>query len=566
MIEIKSSLLNTKDFKKLKESLIKASEVDNKDKFRVKMIEYINDSSDTNNDIFFYDMLEFVRFLNPNSDAAAYTTPEHLIFMNAPKGGGLNVGESVRKWDFIYDHECLHQLWDTFAVGDKIKKEFGSYNHEILNIASDCVINDYLSFYRKKDYPEGIITPEYIKTEFGVEYDRKVDTQYTLYLKLNKVAEENQKMKDKMKDLSDKMDKQMGEGNPQEGQGQKGKEQEGKGKEGKDNKKGQGQGKENKKSQEGQDKEGQGQSQGQGKEDKEGKEGQGKENKKGQEGEEGNPNGWGDGTSNEENVDSEVDLKELKKRAEEIIEKYKNRISGDFGKFIKKCQVSQTLKKDGLVVKTQNKGISMWNQKLNSYINAYVKKRVFQKRREIEMTYKKMPRRQGFVKVGDPLKKGKRIKNDKLLINVAFYVDRSGSMYNTIDKVFDAAYTIAEALKRHFKSEKVVENVEFKMYTFDDKIEEIKWGHKVQARGGNLSMHQYLQKLEDLTGDYLVNVFITDGQFDINKNEVQNLLKKLGGCLVYVTNQGSSVMENLAKENDTQLFYILADENFTVEK
>ena len=208
----------------------------------------------------------------------------------------------------------------------------------------------------------------------------------------------------------------------------------------------------------------------------------------------------------------------------------------------------------------------MWNQKLNSYINAYVKKRVFQKRREIEMTYKKMPRRQGFVKVGDPLKKGKRIKNDKLLINVAFYVDRSGSMYNTIDKVFDAAYVIAEALKRHFKSEKVVEDVEFKMYTFDDKIEEIQWGKKVQARGGNLSMHQYLQKLEDLTGDYLVNVFITDGQFDINKNEVQNLLKKLGGCLVYVTNQGSATMEKLAKENDTQLFYILADENFTVEK
>ena len=104
------------------------------------------------------------------------------------------------------------------------------------------------------------------------------------------------------------------------------------------------------------------------------------------------------------------------------------------------------------------------------------------------------------------------------------------------------------------------------MYTFDDKIEEIQWGKKVQARGGNLSMHQYLQKLEDLTGDYLVNVFITDGQFDINKTEVQNLLKKLGGCLVYVTNQGSATMEKLAKENDTQLFYILADENFTVEK
>ena len=222
MIEIKSSLLNTKEFKKVKESLINVSEIDHKEKFRVKMIEYINDSSDTNNDIFFYDMLEFVRFLNPNDDAVAYTTPDHIIYMNASKGGGLNVGENVRQWDFIYDHECLHQLWETFAVADKIKKEFGHYNHEILNIASDCVINDYLDFYRKKDHPDGLVTPEFIKKEFGVEYDRKVDTQYTLYLKLNKVAEENQKMMDKMKDLSDKMDKQMGDVEPQSGGGQQG--------------------------------------------------------------------------------------------------------------------------------------------------------------------------------------------------------------------------------------------------------------------------------------------------------------------------------------------------------
>ena len=132
-------------------------------------------------------MLEFVRFLNPSDDAIAYTTPDHLIYMNCPNSK-IN---GVKQWDFVYDHECLHQLWDTFGVADKIKKQYGSYNHDILNIASDCVINDYLSYFRHKSQPNDLITPEYLKKTYNVEYDRKKDTQFTLYLKLNKIAEEH---------------------------------------------------------------------------------------------------------------------------------------------------------------------------------------------------------------------------------------------------------------------------------------------------------------------------------------------------------------------------------------
>ena len=40
----------------------------------------------------------------------------------------------------------------------------------ILNVASDCVINDYLSFIRKKEMPDNLITPEYLKEKYGVEY------------------------------------------------------------------------------------------------------------------------------------------------------------------------------------------------------------------------------------------------------------------------------------------------------------------------------------------------------------------------------------------------------------
>jgi hypothetical protein len=163
---INSSLLNDDDFKSVKYSIENISKIDGKEDFRVQMIEYINDTADNNDDVFFFDMLPFVAFLNPNDNAIAYTTPNKTIFLNSPG----RVGENHRVWDFIYCHECLHQLWDTFAVGAEIEKNGVEYNHNILNIASDCVINDYLSYYRKKTMFEDGISPEYLKEKFNVEF------------------------------------------------------------------------------------------------------------------------------------------------------------------------------------------------------------------------------------------------------------------------------------------------------------------------------------------------------------------------------------------------------------
>ena len=188
-MEIKSSLLNSKELKLLKDSLIAASEVDGKENFRVRLIEYIDDTADNEDDEFFYDMIEFCRFLKPDNETTAYTTPDHVIYLNAP---GV-FGEKIREWDFVYCHECLHQLWDTFEVGDKIKNNGVKYDHYVLNIASDCVINDYLAAIRKKTAPPDGITPEYLKEKYDIDYDRKVDTQYTLYLKLLEVAEKLKK-------------------------------------------------------------------------------------------------------------------------------------------------------------------------------------------------------------------------------------------------------------------------------------------------------------------------------------------------------------------------------------
>lgn len=206
MAEITSSLLNDPEFKVTKQSIIDASENDDHQDYRVNLVEFINDSSYDADDEFFYEMLEFVRFYdyeNPENlkSSIAYTKPDKRIYMNAPEGGG--VGKHTKKWEFIYDHECLHQLWDTFGVAKKIKDEGLEYDHIILNVASDCVINQYLRDMRKKTPFEGGIFPETLEKKFGVDYNYKTDDQFSLYVKLMEHQDEIKKDKDLMKEIED---------------------------------------------------------------------------------------------------------------------------------------------------------------------------------------------------------------------------------------------------------------------------------------------------------------------------------------------------------------------------
>jgi hypothetical protein len=539
-MEIKSSLINSDEFKFVKNSLIKASEKDDETEFRVKALEYINDTSDEKDDKFFYDMLEFVRFLDPDDDATAYTTPENLIYLNCPSGGGNPIGKSVRKWDFIYDHECLHQLWDTFGVAEKIKNEQGEdkYNHKLLNWASDCVINDYLYFYRKKERPDNLITPEYLKEKFGVEYDRKVDTQYTLYLKLLPELEKIQKDQKYQNESDESQGQSSGSGSGSgSGNGS------GNGSNSKDQKK------ENKTADDAQKSADEAK--------KAAKEAKGEKNKS-----EGNGNGQGNGTAN--HSETEADLEDIKKRSQEIIENYKNKISGDFGTFISKCKKSVELKKSGLATGIDH-GLSGWNQKLNQSCNAFVKKKVFQKKREYKSTYTRVKRGTGFVEYGKPIKPGRKIRDNKLTINVAFYIDISGSMGSCIKDVWKASYVIAEGLKKKFKSESVVDEVTFKMHAFDTQMFEVPYGKEKNAGGGTMTFDDILEYIQDHTYDYLINVIITDAQFSVDKTRTAKFIKNIKGMIEFVTNEDSSDMKNLAKQYPTQLNYILADPKFEIK-
>ena len=722
-MEIKSSLINHKDFVHVKQSLIEVSEKDHKEDFRVKALEYIDDTSSEGDNDFFFDMMPFIRFLDPSDEAVAYTTPDHLIYLNMPN---QYVGENVRHWDFTYDHECLHQLWDTFAVGKKIQDNGYKYNHQLLNVASDCVINDYLSFYLHKDHSEGLITPEYIKEQFGIDYDRKVDTQFTLYLKLLEQAEKilkDEKIQQNLHEfdgkikpksvqkssggqapppmpqekhsddfikgwtdaIQDVLDKKVdplkykpkkedndynkgyneaiknikqgleqgvqlsdspssgstgdlpnipwdinngqqdssGSGDSKDDQqkdSQKGDQQEGSGSgsgsetaedaqknadEAKDlaNKAQQkaDEAKKNgdsgaskkqeaankakeaaKEAQEAADQAKEAKDAGNDKKEKaaakKSKDALDKAKKAAQEAGIENKDSNSNNDSNNSNKqkpqqghvhkDSAIqdeDLDKIRNEAEDIINKYKSKISGTFGKFVEKCKKSFTLNKSGLA-EAIRKGAASWNQQSWTYLNAFVKKKVFQKKRQYKTTYQKVKRGSGVVKMGDLITPGRKIKMDKLTINVAFYIDVSGSMSGCIQQVFKATYAICEALKKKFGKDKVVDDVTFKMHVFDTQMEEIPYGKSVGARGGTMNFDEIVTYINKHTKEFLINVILTDAGFQIDKGIVKDMIKDIDGMILFITNIDSDEMKEMSKQYPTQLFYVLADSNFTIDK
>ena len=167
--------------------------------------------------------------------------------------------------------------------------------------------------------------------------------------------------------------------------------------------------------------------------------------------------------------------------------------------------------------------------------------------------------------MGEPLQPGRRVKDDTMVINVAFYIDRSGSMGSALDTVFDAAYVICDALKKKYRKDKVVNNnIIFKILAFDDDIDEIKFGNKTTFGGGTMSMSDLLKSIKRYTNNYLINVVITDGYFDINDSEVKKFIEDVNGIVVYIVNRDFPEMEKLAKQLNTKLFFIKADSAFKI--
>ena len=818
-VNIKSSLINSKPFENLKQSLIEVTEIDpNPDnlKFRIHTIEYINDVSDSDDDNFFYDCLEFVRFEDPNKESVAYTWPDGRIYLNMPN---KLIETKMSVWDFIYDHECLHQLWDTWDVQKKIENKLGYCDTELLNIASDCVINDYLVYYRKKTPPSIGIYPNVLKKEFGVEYDRKKDTQYTLYLKLLKL---DKKDKDNLKEkaeeiegklrpktvkikqdnssggsggsgpnkqysddyikgrkdaINDVLDKKVdplkgwkpsNTGNDEYDKGynecmkeiedglkdgieisknsnggggsenglpkipwdvenndknngsngndsknsddaqnaadkaqdaankaqdaankaqkeskddpsnkqkseaaknaqnaankakeaakqakaaaDKAKAAKSKGdsddenkhaqeainkakeaeqaaesaKEGKDGTDGNNSGnpltsndakQAAKKARDAANKAKQAAAKASGDKKEKAKKEAERAEKAAQEAEEAaqasedakkngdkkledklaqdaidkaklaedcanaaeeisqgldgneklNNNTNQDGgkqAGKGGHVEPKIFDEKIAAASKKVIDKYKNKIGGTFGEFIKRCKESIACNDNGLAVDVQV-GKNSWHDDLSLSVNAFVKKKVFQKKREYESTYKRIKRGSGYVKPGQPLLQGRQIRQNKMPLNIALYVDVSLSMNSVIRGVFKSLYAICDAINKRFGKEEVISETLFRTFIFNDKIKEIPYGKVANASGSTISLDDLCEYIYKKSGDYLINIIITDANFGgINEQKITKIVEENENLLVFVTNEHNQQVKNLADKFDTKIVYIFADDNF----
>ena len=512
--------------------------------FIYDMFDFINDECENNDDMFFYDMMEFIRIIREPGHIA-YTTPDRLISLNAPGKPGMDTGI----WEFIFEHECLHQLWDTFGVEDEIKKAGLEYDHTLLNIASDCVINDYLEHIRKKKpFKEGIF-PDVIKKEYGVEYDRKRDTQFSLYCKLLKSPKKPQNPpQDPMSQGNDDHQQSSNPGNQgqgQQGQGQQGQGQQGQGQNGQ-GQQGQGQ---NGQGQQGQGQNGQGQ-QGQG------QQGQG-QNGQGQNGQKGKP---GNSGGSAPDLNDELSASEVKKAADAIIKKYRDKLSGALGDFISKCKSSQKMEKSDYGAKTNSRGVSGMKE-LDHVINARIKKKIFNAKRQYKSTFSRLKR--GFVaKEGEMLQQGRIPKENTLNICISFYVDVSGSMSDCIDSVQTALNTISDDVIKKYKKDSAVSSIGVKFFAFNERIYEINRKTRLCASGGTCSLDTLFEHIETNCNNCLVNIILTDGSMNVNKSELNSSLKNIDGCVIFITNEPNNEVKQYAKTTNAQVTYIQADSNF----
>ena len=206
-------------------------------------------------------------------------------------------------------------------------------------------------------------------------------------------------------------------------------------------------------------------------------------------------------------------------------------------------------------------------KKLKSKITAYVKEKIFNKQRMFKKSFSRPNRRQGIVKFdGSPLNPGKKKVEQLLLVDLAFYIDKSGSMGNNIENVFDAYENIAMAVTKLCKGNAVVKDINYRTFIFDTQIKEIKFGTRSHSGGNTCEFEDLLTYISKHTKDILVNCIITDADFGVNASESRKFFEELEGLVIVVTNNPNQTLKNLSNETKlkTKFIYIEANSDFSL--
>ena len=484
---------------------------------REDMLVYVDDENFPKKKAFFWDMLPFIRFVHKDSKTVAYTTPEHLLYFNV--GYSISVGQvSTADWDFIFCHECLHQIWDTFDVGKTIQKQYGACDYKLLNYASDCVINDFLYEVLGKPRPAFGIFSKDIKEAFGVDYNRFEDTQLTLYLKMVVAgAKSNPEL--------DSKQQQTGDNTPRENEKRNNKESELDGESGEDSI-----------------------DTGDGGEDSIG--------------------------TSDRTTDVYTD-EDSARAAQKVIDTWKNRISGEIGEFTKKCSKSKAEAGLELNTKEPDSRFDGWIEKLRKRIfkeiedsvNINLRKTVSTKREE---TWSRLRRGTGFVQQGQMLKKGTKTKEvtpPQTTIKSTFFLDQSGSMKgDTIRNATAFVEGMVYMIENRYKRDTRIDGTLVDVYSFDTGIRKISLGKIPRCEGSTCSLSYLLHFMIENHSEDMINTIITDGYFE--SDDVRNTakaLKELKGIVILIVNTDSNGFEKLQKLSKTHsnLICVRANRDFS---
>jgi len=470
--------------------------------YRLQLLKYLDTAYYENGEYLFFNMLEYTRFIKAVKDIA-YTNRERLIFLNAPTP---LLGNENYKWDFVFAHECLHQIYDTFGVGDMIKKELGNdrYDHYLLNVASDCVINETLSRRYKKKSPDKLITAKYLKQKYNISYNINEDTQYSMYLKLLEAKDKHEEMRQdevlsKNTSIHDKAQPGEGQpGQPGEGEGQP------------SNQPGEGEGQ-----------------QGQGKQAGEA----GDKPQKSFSNEE-----FGEYKDLIDYYDSEPEV-----ALSDLIDKAKNTLTGPIGEFIDNlnkipAQIKKT--KYGINLSVAKGQKTDYIKELFNKSRAILSNKIQSIQKKYKNTYTRVNRRNPFND-GGIIKKGRKIEQDKIDLDISYYVDISGSMTDVnVSKIFNNLYSnsksVADTYTKTYKD--ILDNVLFNYYAFNEHISPVKNNVIPKSIGSNVDLDVILKYIKKTTETSLINIIITDAGFDIFNDKIIAEWKDVDGFLIIITN------------------------------
>lgn len=288
---------------------------------------------------------------------------------------------------------------------------------------------------------------------------------------------------------------------------------------------------------------------------------------------------WGGGKMSEKNKaadpeELESDLYDCSEYVEKVVKQFQGKLTGPIGEFLSKCRNAidelnkmDDPKKKKVAVKTYaRKAKRAWDVDFKEIIDTYVSQCVQEKKREMKSTYMRPNRRQGQVRTGDIIKRGKLPKKDKMDITMTFYIDISGSMDG--DKVvnaFKAAYAYSDFITKKNSDQSVIGEFDYTYYAFNERFHKITDKKIPRATGGNVDFNEILEYIEAHSMNDMINIIITDAWFPIAPKESSECIKRTSGLFIVIANNSRNEedfmkMKNTLKE---KFEYLQADDDFT---